>query len=149
MEIAWGDTMSPDRNRMLGEWCAAKLGHPVSGPFATMGVIDGDDLIAVVVYHDWHPDEGVLQMSAAATSARWLSRPVLRAMFGYPFLQLGAQMVVLRVSERNERMARIASRFGFTGYLIPRLRGRDEAEIIFTLTDDAWRSNGFPEVVPW
>ncbi len=66
---------------------------------------------------------------------------MLKAMFGYPFDQLGCQMVVLRVSERNAVMTGIAKRFGFTSHRIPRLRGRDEAEILFTLTDDEWRSH--------
>lgn len=50
-------------------------------------------------------------------------------------------MVVLRVSERNAGMISIAERFGFTRHRIPRLRGRDEAEIIFTLTDNDWRAH--------
>ena len=50
-------------------------------------------------------------------------------------------MVVLRVSERNTVMRSIAERCGFTGHLIPRLRGRDEDEVVFTQTDDEWRAN--------
>lgn len=137
MQIVWGDVNNPERNRLLAEWCATKLGHSLSGPYSSMGVVD-NDLIAVVVYHDWDKQHGTMQMSAASTSARWLTRPVLREMFDYPFGQLGNQLVALRVSERNERMIGILPRFGFKGYPIPRLRGRDEGEIIFTLTDDDW-----------
>lgn len=143
MEIVWGDGNGPERNRMLAEWAGAILGHPVSGPCTTMGVLDGADLIAVVVFHNWSRRAGIIELSAASTTPRWLTRPVLRAMFGYPFLQLQAQLVALRVSERNERMIGIALRFGFTGYRIPRLRGPDEAEIILTLTVEDWRANGF------
>lgn len=143
IRVIWGGHDDPERNRMLAEWCAARLGHALSGPYATMAVIDGDEIIAVVVYHDWSKAHGTMQMSAAATTARWLTRPVLREMFDYPFRQLGNQLVALRVSDRNERMKRIALRFGFKGYPIPRLRGRDEGEIIFTLTDDDWLANGF------
>lgn len=143
MEIVWGADDTPERNRMLGEWCAAQLGHPLSGPYATMGVVDGDSLIAVVVYHNWSRKRGVIELSAASTSPRWLARPVLFQMFAYPFQHLGCQTVVLRVSERNPRMLGIALRFGFEAHRIPRLRGRDEAEIILTLTDDDWLGNGF------
>ncbi|MNL77791.1 hypothetical protein D3C87_2040460 [compost metagenome] len=66
---------------------------------------------------------------------------MLKGMFGYPFDQIGCQMVVLRVSEHNAVMIEIAERFGFKAYRIPRLRGRDEAEILFTLTDDDWRAH--------
>lgn len=111
------------------------------GPHSSMGVYDDGDLIAGTVYHNWHESSGVMELSSASTSKRWLQPAVINAMFSFPFDLMGAQMVVLRVSERNTGMVRIAQRFGFDGVLIPRLRGRDEAEWIFTLTDDAWRSN--------
>ncbi len=128
---------------MLGEWLEARLGYPLSGPYSSMGVVDGNDLIAAVVYHNFSRHRGIIELSAAATSPRWLSRRVLEAMFGYPFRQLGCQLAVLRVSERNERMLRIALRFGFKGYLVPRLRGRDEGEVVLTLSDDDWQTNGY------
>lgn len=62
-------------------------------------------------------------------------------MFGYPFDEIGCQMVVIRVSERNAVMIAIAERFGFSPHRIPHLRGRGEAEIIFTLTDNDWRAH--------
>jgi RimJ/RimL family protein N-acetyltransferase len=77
-------------------------------------------------------------------SKLWINRTVMNAAFsGVAFGLLGCQMVVLRVSERNRPMIRIARHIGFSEVKIPRLRGRDEAEYIFTLTDDAWRSSRF------
>lgn len=143
MVIVWGGADQPERNRLLGEWLESRLGYPLAGPFTSMGVIDGDDLIAVVVFHNFSRRRGIIELSAAAATPRWLTRQVLRAMFGYPFTQLGVHTVVLRVSERNERMLRIALRYGFKGYRIPRLRGLDEAEVILTLTDDDWQTNGY------
>lgn len=106
-----------------------------------MGLVDGETVVAGVVYHNYYPEGGVIELSSASDDKRWLARPVVKAMFGYPFDQLGCQMVILRVSERNTGMVRIAERFGFTAYRIPRLRGRDEAEIIFTLTEETWRTH--------
>ncbi|MEQ9634601.1 MAG: GNAT family protein [Devosia marina] len=106
-----------------------------------IGVVEDGRLIGGTVFHNWSPESGVVEMSSAATSPRWLSRPMLKAIFGYVFDQLGCQLVVMRVSERNTRMIRIAEKFGFTGYLIPRLRGRDEAEWVFTLTEEKWRQH--------
>lgn len=106
-----------------------------------IGVIENGRLIGGTVFHNWSPESGVVEMSSAATSPRWLCRPMLKAIFGYVFDQLGCQLVVMRVSERNTRMIRIAEKFGFTGYLIPRLRGRDEAEWVFTLTEEKWRQH--------
>ena len=82
-------------------------------------------------------------MSAASTTPRWLTRQVLYQMFAHAFIGLGCQAVVLGVSERNERMLKILPRFGFTSHRLPRLRGRDEDEILNILTDDQWKANGF------
>nr|WP_244495251.1 GNAT family protein [Ensifer sp. Root423] len=109
--------------------------------FTSLGLIDADRLAAGVVFHNYNPEAGVIELSAASICRRWLTRPMLKGMFGYPFDQLGCQMVVLRVSERNAVMIEIAERFGFASHRIPRLRGRDEAEILFTFTDEDWRAH--------
>lgn len=108
-----------------------------------MAVMDGGKLIAGTVYHNWQPDGGVIELSSASDSKRWLTRPVIHAMFSLPFDQYGCQLCVLRVSERNAPMLRIAKAYGFNEYIVPRLRGRDEAEHILTLTDDQWRGSRF------
>lgn len=130
-------------NEAVAAWVAAHIpgcergfDKPVS-----IGVVDGERLIGGTVFHNYQPEAGVIEMSSAGTSPRWLSRTMLKAIFGYVFDQIGCQLVVMRVSERNGRMVKIAEKFGFDGHLIPRLRGRDEAEWIFTLTDDQWRQH--------
>lgn len=143
--IIWGGEKCPEINEGIAAFVAGQIPGCGRGfsDFVTMGVVEGAQLIAGVVYHNWNPESGVIELSAAAISKRWLSPPVIEAIFRYPFEEIGCQMVVLRVSERNNSMCRIAKSYGFQPFQIPRLRGRDEAEIIFTLTDDAWRCNRF------
>lgn len=130
---------------MLATWCASQaIGNGAfSEPFTTMGVVDDQTLIGVTVFHNFHPEEGVIEISGASISARWLPRKILLEKFSYVFDQLGCQLCIMRVSERNDRMIAVAKKYGFTGYLIPRLRGRDEAEWVFTLADDDWRRSRF------
>ena len=109
--------------------------------FCSMAVLHGEKLVAGTLFHSWHPESGVIELTSASTDRRWLTRRVVRAMFHMAFDMIGAQLAVLRVSERNAGMVAIAQRFGFQGVLIPRLRGRDEAEWLFTLTDDDWRAS--------
>ncbi len=104
--------------------------------------IDGV-MVAGTVFHNYDKAAGVIELSSASKDPRWLSRETIRLMFSYPFDQLGCQMVVLRVSEKNARMRGIAKRFGFTEYIIPRLRGRSEAECVQTLTYEQWASSPF------
>lgn len=131
-------------NREVANWVQANV--PGCAPFfnpTSIGFVEDGALVAGVVYTNWTPQAGVIEMSAAAISPRWICPVSIKAMFGYPFDQLECQMVVLRVSERNERMVSIAKRFGFEGHLIPRLRGPDEAEFIFTLTAEKWRASRY------
>lgn len=111
------------------------------GPCTAMAVRDGDKPLGAVVFHNWCPEAGVIEMSSAADSPRWLTRRSLYAIHSYAFDV--AQLAVMRVAENNERMRRIGRAYGYEEYRIPRLRGRDEAEIIMTLTDDAWRASRF------
>lgn len=111
--------------------------------FSTMAVYDDDQLIAATAYHGWQPESGVIELSSASTSRKWLTRPVIRAMFHAPFNMLDCQLCVLRVSERNTNMIRIARSFGFSGVFIPRLRGRDEGEHVFSFSDDDWAKSPF------
>lgn len=117
--------------------------RPFTAPYTTMGVFDGDNIVAAIVYNNWQPEARVIEFHGAGITPRWLTRPVLHAMFEYPFEQLGCQMVVTRNSERNTRLHRQLRAYGFDSVVIPRLRGRDEGECIFWLTDDDWRANGF------
>lgn len=111
--------------------------------YCSLGVLDDDRLVAGVLYHNHYPDAGVIELTAASISKRWLTRPVLKAIFALPFERFGCQLCVLRVSETNRSMLRIGRAYGFESYAIPRLRGRDEAEHILTLTDDDWRRSRF------
>lgn len=106
-----------------------------------MGIFN-DRLIGGVVYHDWNPEAGVMCMSAAGEPG-WLTRPVLYAMHSYIFDRANCQLAVMQVSEDNRRMRRIGLAYGYTETRIPRLRGRNEAEMIMTLADDDWRSSKF------
>lgn len=143
MNLLWGGAGNSATNQAIASFVAGHIDGCERGfaDFTTLGVLEQGRLIAGVVYHNYVPEAGVIELSAASTSRRWLTRPVLKAMFGYPFDEIGCQLTVLRVSEENSGMADIARRFGFASHRIPRLRGRGEAEIIFTLTDDDWRAH--------
>lgn len=137
----FGPRSSPLPNAEVGNFVTGLIweGDGYITDYCSMGVFDGDELVAGTLYHNWHPDNGIIELSSASKTRRWLTKPVIRAMFHLPFEILGCQMCVLRVSERNKAMVRIAKSFGFSEVFIPRLRGRDEGEFIFTYTDDQWR----------
>lgn len=133
------------QDRVVAEWVAAQLGQSgFAGYFmSAIGVSKDGQLIGGTVFHNYYPKEGIIEMTSASIDPRWLGRDMIRAIFTYVFDLLRCQMVVMRVSEHNSRMVNIAERFSFDLYTIPRLRGKNEAEVICTLTDDQWRSSRF------
>jgi RimJ/RimL family protein N-acetyltransferase len=110
---------------------------------SAIGVLDNDMLIAGVVYSNWLPTAGVVEMSVFAATPKWFNRGTLKALLSWPFDGLGCQMIVLRVSEKNARMCRLADGVGFIGHRIPRLLGRNEDCIVYTLTTEDWSASRF------
>lgn len=133
------------QDKAVGDWIASQLGQSgFAGYFmCAIGVVDNGNLIGGTAFHNYYPKEGVIEMTSASINSRWLNRAMLKAIFTYVFEFLGCQMVVMRVSEHNSRMLNIADRFNFDLYTIPRLRGKNEAEVVCTLTNDQWRSSRF------
>ena len=108
-----------------------------------MAVVDGNEMVGAAVFYDYDYDAGVIQVSAAANTPKWLTRRILFEMFDYAFNTIGCQAVVARVDPDNNRLGRIFPAYGFKKYEIPRLRGRNKSEVVFVLGDDDWRANGF------
>ena len=144
MRLIWGGKKAAKINKMIGGFVANIIWGDDRGfeDFTSMGVVSHETLIAGVVYHNYNPWDGVIELSAAATSAKWLTREVITQMYGYPLTQLDCRMAVHRSSERNN-ISEIFKRFGCRQYQIDDLRGPDEAEIISTLTKAQWKTNKY------
>lgn len=108
----------------------------------SMGVHDSDGtLIAGTLYHNYYKEHGTVELTSGSFDKRWLTRPVIRAMFYMPFHLLDCQACVLRVSSKNAPMLKIARSFGFQEVVLPRLFGRDNDMHVFTMTDDMWAAH--------
>lgn len=128
----------------MAAWVANQLGETDFGNCQAIGFLDGEGmLVAGAVYHNWDPDAGVIEITAASLHRGWGSRERVRTIFGYPFDGIGCQMVVARTSEKNSAPLRIWKALGADFYRIPRLYGRGEAAIITTLTVEQWLRSKF------
>jgi hypothetical protein len=107
-----------------------------------LGVFRGSDLVAAVALHNWDQAAGVIEVSGASIDKRWLTRPTLWEIYNRVFNLIGCQLVVQR-NDPDAPINRMCLSYGFNGYRIPRLRGRDRDEIVMTLTAEDWRANGF------
>lgn len=137
--------MTPIFDRRVAAWVAAMIpgcGRGFGGCQA-IGVFRKGDLVAGVVFHNWSPEFGTIEISAASNDPKWLTRHVIRRVFDYAFIEAGCQVVVARQDPKNQRAIRIWKAIGAEEFSIPRLRGRNNAESIVTLTDDAWSRSKF------
>lgn len=113
------------------------------GDCQAVGFYDGKDLVAGVLYHNFDPDAGVIEMTAYSARRDWLTKDRLQSIMAYPFTGAGCRMVVARIAEGNARARRIWRSFGAKEYLVPDLRRAGEAECIQTLAADDWRASRF------
>lgn len=130
----------------LALWIAEKVGlseDQLWSGYAVLGVSLDGFLAGAVAFHDYHPEHGTMQMTGAFDDKRAFTRPVLNAVHGYIFDASKCQLAIMRTSEYNATVRRQARALGYREHILPRLRGRDEADVMLTLTEEEWRDNRF------
>src|SRR4029077_15657760 len=115
------------------------------GACKAFGVVDPQGrMVAGMVYHNYDPSSGVIEMSGAAIPGQqWLSRETIRRMYVYPFLQLDCQMVLMRVDADDQRLLRQLAALNYGFLRIPGLLWRDKDAVVGLLTREAWEQNKF------
>jgi RimJ/RimL family protein N-acetyltransferase len=114
------------------------------GPCQAIGVIDNDGLlVAGFVFHGWDPSAETMEFSGASITPKWMTRDILHKLFAYAFDEVGCQMIMTRNSAGNKRLHRQLKSFGFTRYDVPRLFGRKEDGVFWTMTDIEWHASPF------
>jgi len=109
-----------------------------------IGVIDKDgNLVGGMVYSDWNPERGIIEMSGASLSKKWLNKKTMTAMFSYPFKTAKCQAAYMNTNPHDAPLHRQLKAIGFEQYILPRLRGRFDAAHLFVLTDDKWNDSKF------
>ncbi len=105
------------RDAEVGQFVAARspLERPDwSGGFVGFGIVRADgDLVAGVVFSDWHPAEKRIELSACADDPRAFSTRELVSLGNYVFGQLGAHRCWARTSEDNRRALKFLKGIGF------------------------------------
>lgn len=131
-----------DQHEAVAHFVAQLIPHVRERGFGrckAIGVLDASGkAIAGIVYHDWNPEAGVISISAAAITPRWLTRETIRRMYDYPFDQIGVQMVLHLTSPDDERLLRQLAAGGYMFVQVPRLLGHDRDGVLCLLTREAW-----------
>lgn len=84
------------------------------GPCSAIGVIDSHDRVAGgVVFHDYQPQFGNIQVSFASERSDWLTPKLLRGIMNYAFGQLACVRITCLTPKKNREARQFLQKFGF------------------------------------
>lgn len=105
----------PETRSALLSWLANRVGYTpdelVYGePYSIIGVVRGNAIQGVVMYNNWR---GRSIETHWAGEGAWLTRAVLRAVFGLPFQTYGCRRITGLIRRKNRVARAVAERIGF------------------------------------
>ena len=106
---------TPETRTVLVQWLSEKLRTTADElvgtcPFEIIGVLRNDYLMGAVLYNNYR--YGRIEMACGGEPG-WLTRPVLRDVFAYPFNQLGCTAVMTTVVRGNKTVREFNKKLGF------------------------------------
>lgn len=109
--------IADDQTMAIQNWVAHAIPHvgPQGfGPAQAMGVVsDREELQAGVVFHDYQPEYGTMQVSVAASTPMWAKPDHIKAIMAYPFEQIGVYKLWSAIPHTNERAIKFNKHIGF------------------------------------
>jgi hypothetical protein len=144
------------QNEIITQFASAVIPHMHGRGFGrcqTIGIVDNrlapaeagvGKLIAGIVFHNYHPEAGVIEMTIAALpGSRWVTRSTLRIIHQFVFQRCACQTLMAVVPADNEALLRQLAQLGFMFVRVPRLLGRDRDAVLCLLTAEAWEATKF------
>lgn len=116
---------------VVGEMVKSRIPHMRGGDwgyFTSLGVILNNELVGGVIYHEYRKFD--MQMSCAFDRIGWARRGVLRALFSYPFNDLGVRRVTAITGRKNKKAKKLLTDLGFSLEGVAR-KGLDGVEDAF------------------
>lgn len=142
----WGDAQT---SIPMATWIGARIPHMNGGDFGVAviaAMIGSEDAkpIAGIVYHNYLPQYGNIDMSVATDSPRWLTKNIISEIMRYPFKQLKVRRItVVTPANRQTSVWRFLTKFGFRqeGRIRQGLGTKDA--VIWGLLASEWASSPF------
>jgi RimJ/RimL family protein N-acetyltransferase len=136
-------------NELVAEFVRRRLSLDANGRWSlyrAIGLLEGDDLVGGVVFHDYHPRARDIEISAAFDNPAWCSLPALRGILYYPLHTLKLERCTARVAEGNSRARDFLVRFGFReeGRLRRAAGDGEQDMMIYGVLREELRFTGYP-----
>ena len=128
---------------IVSNWVAARVPHVGLrgfGPCVAIGIVDSNEQpIGGVVYNNYQPQYGSIDISCASITPRWLTKRMIRGIFAYPFDQLKVGRVTAVTPRKATSPRRFLEQFGFKlEGLVRRGFGTDDA-VVYGLLVEEWQ----------
>lgn len=91
-------------------WCQQR-GWGFTPPVTTFALVDEDHIVGAVVFNDYNGSN--IELSSVTDGPQPFGRGMLRAVFHYPFKQLGCRRVTAKTRSGDQRTRRLIRRLGF------------------------------------
>lgn len=90
-----------------------KMDVPFARPLHAIGITsqDGNELLGVVIYNGFRHYS--CEATIATSDPRWATPNNIRAIFRYPFIQLGVKRMTAITSKSNKRARQMLDKLGF------------------------------------
>lgn len=126
----------------LAKWMASRIKEPVPSIFEAIAVLQGDKLVAGILYYSYFGTS--INLSLASDTPRAANKTVFKAMLGYPFKQLGCKRVNALIRKGNKRSRRLAEGLGFKLEGVLRKSAPDGKDLcIYGLLDTEYQTGRF------
>jgi len=117
------------------------------GNVASIGVMNKDEVLGGVIYHDFTGEGGSIIMHMAGDDPHWITRGILWAAFDYPFNQLKVNRCLAFVPSNNMRALKIDQQLGFKAEAVIRGVYPDADCIILSMgREDCWALKRKPKL---
>lgn len=129
----------------VAQWVAEQIGRGIEwGPCEAIGVADTqDNLIGGVVFNNYQPHFGNIEVSFASIRRDWLTPKLVAGILAYPFDQLGVRRITCLTPKRNRAARQFLKKFGFVEEGNVRGGFGDDDMIVSGLLASEWRKHKF------
>lgn len=135
-----------DQPGAVAAWVAERIpqmtGPHDFGPLQALGVVAGDGrALGGVVFHNYQPRFGNIEVSFAADTPRWLTRNLIGEILRYPFDQLDCRRITSLTPKKNAPARRFIDAFGFKREGVLRKGFGDDDMIVSGMMRREWRAS--------
>ena len=138
------NTLIFGQDEKVAAWVARQLPHVGDAGFGScraVAIVNGDKPLGAIVYHDYSPQYGTVQISMATRSPLWAQPQTVRDLLAIPFDQYRCNRVWTCIPSDNERAQRFNRGIGMVREAVLRdVFGRKRNGVVYGMLAHEYRA---------